>query len=98
LELLGKIGDLDKPDNIKTLIRTYQCTEAFKELLTNSYDYYVKFKGLSWNKPRFTREDKPFFLPLESELDQLISESHFKMSVFLQLLKETGAVRVKLGN
>ena len=91
LELLAKIGDLNDVDRMKTLICTYQATESFKELLTNSYDYYVRFHGFSWVKPRFTREDKPFFLPTETELDQLISKSRFKMSVFLQLLKDTGA-------
>ena len=91
LELLGKVGNLDNPEQIKTLICTYQATESFKELLTNAYDYYVKFYGYSWVKPRFTREDKPFFLPTETEIEQLISKSRLKMSVFLQLLKETGA-------
>jgi integrase len=91
LQLLSKVGNLDDPERIKNLICTYQSTESFKELLTNAYDYYVRFNGYNWIKPRFTREDKPFFLPLETELDQLIGEASFKLSVFLQLLKETGA-------
>ena len=36
------------------------------------------------------REDKPFFLPLESELDALVANTRQKMYSFLQLLKETG--------
>jgi len=91
LQMLAKIGNLDNPDRIRTIICTYQCTESFKQLLSNSYQYYVQYKGLTWNKPRFIREDKPIFLPLESELDMLISKAQIKMSVFLQLLKETGA-------
>jgi integrase len=90
LQLLSKIGNLDNPEQIKNLICTYQCTESFKELLTNSYDYYVKFKGLSWVKPRFVRQDVPIFVPLESELDMLIGRARLKMSVFLELLKECG--------
>jgi integrase len=76
---------------MKTLICTYQVSEARKELLADAYDYYVQFKGLAWNKPKFTREDKPIFLPTETELETLIGRARFKMSVFLQLLKETGA-------
>lgn len=91
LRILGKLGDIDDTDRIKTLICTYSCTESFKKLLANAYDYYVKYRGLSWIKPRFRREDKPIFVPLENELDQLISKATFKMSVLLQLLKETGA-------
>jgi integrase len=91
LILLSKIGNLGNPENIKNIICTYNCSEAFKELMTNAYNYYVLYKGLTWIKPRFVREDKPFFLPLENELDMLISKSYFKMSIFLQMLKETGA-------
>jgi integrase len=91
LTMLSKIGNLNNPENIKNIICTYNCSEAFKELMTNAYNYYVLFKGLAWTKPRFVREDKPFFLPLENELDMLISKSYFKMSIFLQMLKETGA-------
>jgi integrase len=81
---------LDEPEKIKNIICTYQSTESYKELLAHSYDYYVKFKGLSWVKPHFVREDKPIFLPMEQELNALISKPRLKMSVFLELLKETG--------
>jgi len=88
---LGKLGNIDSPDHIKALICTYQAKESYKELLAEAYDYYVNFRQLNWSKPRFSKTDSPIFLPLESELDQLISHSRLKMSVFLQLLKETGA-------
>jgi integrase len=91
LKRLSAIGNLDEPERIKSLICTYQSSECYKELLSDAYDYYVKFKGLTWIKPRFTREDIPIFLPTESELDQLIGRARLKMSVFLELLKETGA-------
>jgi integrase len=58
--------------------------------MTNAYDYWINFRGLKWDKPRFFREDKPIFIPLESEIDALIARPRLKMSVFLQLLKETG--------
>ena len=88
---IAKIADLNDPVKIKTLICTWQSSEAYKELLTNAYDYYVSMKGYSWEKPRFRREEKPFFLPTESEVDALINHCRLKMSVFLQTLKETGA-------
>ena len=91
LKLLAKVANLDNPEQTKNIICTYQCSEAFKDLLANSYDYYVKFNGYSWIRPRFVREDRPIFVPLESELDQLISKATRKMSVFLELLKMTGA-------
>jgi integrase len=90
LRQLGKLGDLDNPERMKTLICTYPASESRKELLADAYDYYVKFENLKWKKPKFTREDKPIFVPLESELDMLISKAHFRMSVWRELLKETG--------
>ena len=50
----------------------------------------MRFKGLNWTKPRFVKEAKPIFVPLESELDLLISRATMKLSVFLELLKGTG--------
>jgi integrase len=91
IRLLSKIGDIEKPEKTKTIICTSSVSEARKQLLADAYDYYVQYRGLSWQKPRFTREDIPIFLPLESELDALIANTRFKMSVFLQFLKETGA-------
>jgi integrase len=88
---LSKIADIEDPERIKGLICSYPSSEARKELLSNAYDYYCQLKGLTWTKPRFTREDVPIFLPIESELDQLIANTREKMSVFLQLLKEIGA-------
>ena len=88
---LSRLGDISNPDRIRTLICTHQVSEGRKEMLANAYDYYVRYNGFTWTKPRFTREEKPIFLPLESELDQLISNARDKMSIFLQFLKETGA-------
>jgi integrase len=90
LNRLAKIGNLANPEQIKNLICAYQSTESYKELLTNAFDYWVKFRGLTWNKPKFTREEKPIFISLESELNALIAKPRLKMSSFLQLLKETG--------
>jgi integrase len=90
LRFLAKLGDLDDPEKIKTLICTHSVSEARKELLAYAYDYYVQYRGLIWARPKFTREEKPIFLPLESELDALIANTRLKLSVFLQFLNETG--------
>jgi len=87
---LSKTVDLEQPEKVKNIICTYPSSEAYKQLLTNAYDYYVKFKGLSWVKPKFAKESKPIFVPLESELDLLIGRAKLKLSIFLELLKGTG--------
>jgi integrase len=75
---------------MRAIICNAPVSEGRKELYANAYDHYCQLKGLAWDKPKFVREDKPFFLPAESELDGLIANTRHKMSTFLQLLKETG--------
>jgi integrase len=87
LRKLGPLGDLGK---MRAIICNAPVSEGRKELYANAYDHYCQLKGLAWDKPKFVREDKPFFLPVESELDGLIANTRHKMSTFLQLLKETG--------
>jgi integrase len=90
LKTLSKTVDLDDPEKVKNIICSYQSSEAYKQLLTNAYDYYVSWRGLTWVRPKFVKEEKPIFVPLESELDLLISRATLKLSVFLELLKGTG--------
>jgi len=46
---------------------------------------------IQWTPPRYRYEQKIPFIPLEKEIDDLIAGCGRKMSVFLRLLKETGA-------
>ena len=57
------------------LICAYPASEGRKQLLTGAYDYQVNYKGLSWIKPKFVREDKPIFLTLEVELHPLVANT-----------------------
>ena len=90
LRVLGKIGSLNDPEKMRTIICSAPVSEGRKGLYANAYDHYCRFKGYHWEKPKFIREDKPFFLPSEAELDALIANTRHKMSTFFQLLKETG--------
>ena len=47
-------------------------------------------KGLAFVPPRYERVQKLPWIPLEFEIDALISASGLKTSAFLQLLEETG--------
>jgi len=88
---LAKLADVENPERIRSVICAYPVSEARKELLANAYDYYCEYRGFQWIKPHFAREDKAIFLPLESELNALVANTREKLSVYLQLLKETGA-------
>jgi integrase len=47
--------------------------------------------GISWTPIRTKYQPKQPFVPLESELDQLIAACGKKTATFLQMLKDTGA-------
>ncbi|MEM2953766.1 MAG: tyrosine-type recombinase/integrase [Candidatus Bathyarchaeia archaeon] len=63
-----------------------------KEFAVDAYTCFLKMLGKGWNPPRYRRNEKLPFLPLESEIEQLIAGCSHKVGTFLQLLKET-AVR-----
>jgi len=61
-----------------------------KIYVVDSYSCYLKMKGLTWEKPRYKRREKTKFIPLEEEIDALITGCGKKTAAFLQGLKETG--------
>jgi integrase len=71
-------------------IATAKWKNSTKQHFVNQYASYLKFKGIKWNKPKYTQEEKLPFIPTESEIDQLIASCGKKLSAILQILKETG--------
>jgi integrase len=65
-------------------------SENTKALVIASYTKFLETQSDSWDPPKYKRTRKLPFIPLESEIDQLISGANRKMAAFLQLLKETG--------
>ena len=66
-------------------------SEARKEVLSDHYGNYCKWKGFAYKRPFYTRVRRLPFLPLEAEVDSLIAGLTGKLSVFCQFVKETGA-------
>ena len=65
--------------------------KSYKESQINVYGTWCEFRNISFEKPKYHREENLPFIPLEKELNALISAVNKKTSAFLQLLKETGA-------
>ena len=51
---------------------------------------FYRYKNIPFDRPRYKKTEKIPFIPLETEVDQLVSGISKKGSTFLQLLKETG--------
>lgn len=89
--LLNKGADLWNPQNVKELIAEDHWDDGGKRQLTYAYQCFLQMESLTWKKPRYKQPQKIPFIPLESEIDELIAGCGNKVSSFLQGLKETGA-------
>ncbi len=92
LERMVKKGvNLSDPDSAETFLATEELTLAKKCQLVAAYRSYTKTMNIPWAPIKVKYQPKQPFIPLESELDQLIAGCGKKTATFLQVLKDTGA-------
>jgi len=88
--LLHRGADLLNPESVKeTLAKEKAWSQNRRRNVINAYHLFLKFSGLSWEKPRCRVTRKIPFIPTEQEINDLIAGSSKKLAAFLQLLKET---------
>jgi integrase len=92
IKRLVKLGaNLYDPETVKEVIAQQKhWTEGRKFNAIVAYTTFLQMHGLTWQPPKYRRIRKLPFIPLETEIDQLIAATSKKISAFLQLLKETG--------
>lgn len=90
-QLLVKGADLSDPDSVETVLATEKFTPSKKAQLVAVYRSFTKTCGISWIPIKTHYQAKQPFIPLESELDQIIAASGKRTSVLLQTLKDTAA-------
>jgi integrase len=77
--------------SVKEVIATRESWGTASKLMTiNAYAAFCDLNGIHWHPPSYKQEKHLPFIPLESELDALISACSKKMSTLLLLLKESG--------
>jgi len=91
LRTLAKHADLADSESVKQALARMEWSDGTKELACDAYSLLAKSKGIEFSRPRYERIEKIPFIPLEAELDSLISGTGPKTATVLQLLKETGA-------
>jgi integrase len=87
---LARRADLSDSEAVKAVIARFDVSEGRKENLVCAYAGFCRQYGIAFEPPRYRRIQKLPFIPLESEVDQLIAGVGSKTSAYLQLLKETG--------
>lgn len=90
LQALG--ADLSNPESIKeTIAKQDKWKDSMKEVMVFAYDLYLKWIGLSWQRPRYKAIRQLPFIPQEREIEDVIAGCNKEIALFLQIGKETGA-------
>ena len=89
--LIKRGANLLDPESVKeALAKEKRWSLNRRRNVINSYTKFLKFLGLSWDKPKCKVPKKlPSFIPKESEIDALIAGSNKKLACFIQIIKET---------
>ena len=91
LKQLAKMADLDDTEQTKERITSNtRWSKLTQRKYTETYTAYLRFIGKTWQKPTIKPETRLPFIPLESEIDQLIATCGKTTATLLQTLKETG--------
>ena len=91
MKTIARHSDIYNPDSVKAYLARLNGSEARKEALVIRLNRFYRWKKIQWTPPRYRRVEKLPFIPLESEVDQLIAGYRSRtVTCFLQLLKETG--------
>jgi integrase len=90
LKSIARNANLLNPEGVKGYLARAEFSESRKEKLTWDLARFYNYKHIPFEKPHYRRLERLPFIPLEGEVDQLISGVGGKTAVFLQLLKETG--------
>ena len=90
---LARLGaNLLDPESVKETISKQPWKNGTKMLAVYAYDGIVKMLNMTWSPPTYIQEENLPFIPMETELDQLIAGCKSRrMATFLQTLKETFA-------
>ncbi len=87
---LAKNCNLMESESVKEMLANSEAKDSTKAITASVYTDFLKCFGLQWEKPDYTIERAIPFIPLESEIDQLIAGCSRRTATLLQLLKETG--------
>ncbi|RLG98933.1 hypothetical protein DRO19_03655 [Candidatus Bathyarchaeota archaeon] len=91
ITLVNRGANILNPESVKdTIAKQDGWSLRTKVHAVDVYTCFLKMLGRKWEPPRYKPVKKLPFIPLEEELDALISGCNKKTAAFLQLLKETG--------
>jgi integrase len=90
LKSIARKSSLLRPESTRSYLGSAPISESRKAKLTEDLARFYTYKHIPFDKPNYRRIEKLPFVPLEVEVDQLISGCSRKVATYLQLIKETG--------
>jgi len=91
LKAVARRANLLDPESVKGYLATASVSVNRKQTVTEHLARFYKWKRIPFEAPHYKRVETLPFIPLESEVDQLIAGTSSKVAAFLQLIKETAA-------
>jgi integrase len=88
---LAKHCNIIDSNSVLDYLARKHVSNARKELMFNCYVKFCQWKGISFNYVRYRREDRLPYVPLEKDIEALISELPRKLGILTLTVKETGA-------
>lgn len=91
LTQLNELCNIANPEEVKLIVAKGTWGQNTKRHFIGTYNQFLKFLRVQWEKPTYHKQRKIPFIPTEAEIDTLIAASSKTIATLLQLLKETGA-------
>jgi integrase len=91
LKSIARRCNLLDTESVKQYLASANLSGSRKEALVHHLIRFYQFHGISFDRPRYLRVAKLPFIPLTTEVDQLIGGVTKRYACFLSLIKETGA-------
>jgi integrase len=90
LGYLDRHCSLDDPENVAQFIASLSGAGSYKANLVKAYNHYVKFNGLSWEKPKYRWEQQKPKIPSTETLNSIIERASKKYATIFKILMECG--------
>jgi integrase len=98
LKNLSKRVNLANPEEVKTFVAEADWSNGYKANVVNAYNHYTVFHGIRWIKPVYLRSYSIKKLPLEQDIDLIISYTRTRGKLAFKLVKECGLRPIEISN
>jgi hypothetical protein len=90
LRELGKVADLNNPEDVKQAISYSKLANSSKSSFALAYEWYTKANGFKWEKPKYKWNLPTPIIPTTDQVNKIISATTQKFATIYKLMAEIG--------